>query len=65
MMDLDRRRSSIPPRHQSLQVVNASEILDLFGTVNVIAVLQGHTHVLERVDWYGVPYITGGAVSGN
>ncbi|GAA4480501.1 hypothetical protein GCM10023157_18290 [Gluconacetobacter asukensis] len=55
----------IPPRHQSLRVVNSGEILDLFDTVNVIAVLQGHTHVLERVDWHGVPYITGGAVSGN
>ena len=32
---------------------------------NVLGVLQGHTHVNERVEWQGVPYITSGAVSGN
>ncbi|GAJ29917.1 metallophosphoesterase family protein [Acidomonas methanolica] len=54
-----------PPHPGALSVVNAWEVLPLFDTVNVIAVLQGHTHVLERVDWHGVPYITGGAVCGN
>ncbi len=52
-------------KHHSVSVANAYDVLPLFDTVNVLAVLQGHTHVLERVDWHGVPYITGGAVSGN
>ncbi|MFT8972671.1 metallophosphoesterase family protein [Zymomonas mobilis] len=58
-----------PPAHQSkhhaLSVINAYEVLALFDHYNVIGVFQGHTHVVERVDWHGVPYITGGAVSGN
>ncbi|GBQ63773.1 metallophosphoesterase [Ameyamaea chiangmaiensis NBRC 103196] len=54
-----------PPKHHGISVVNAHEIVPLFDSVNVIGVLQGHTHILERVDWHGVPYITGGAVSGN
>lgn len=53
------------PTHHALTVANAHEVLPLFDDVNVIAVLQGHTHVVERVEWHGVPYITGGAVSGN
>ncbi len=40
-------------------------VVALLGKYNVLAVLQGHTHVNERVEWRGVPYITGGAVSGN
>ena len=39
--------------------------IKLFEGHNVIAVLQGHTHVNERVDWHGIPYITSGAVCGN
>ncbi|WP_215763192.1 metallophosphoesterase [Acetobacter sp. P1H12_c] len=54
-----------PQKHHGISVVNAHEVLPLFDTCNVIGVLQGHTHILERVDWHGVPYITGGAVSGN
>lgn len=56
---------AIPPKHHALSVVNAYEVLPLFDRYNVIGVFQGHTHVLERVEWHGVPYITGGAVSGN
>lgn len=57
--------SHTPPKHHALSVVNAYEVLPLFDRYNVIGVFQGHTHVLERVEWHGVPYITGGAVSGN
>lgn len=56
---------SVPPAHHGLSVVNAYEVLPLFDHYNVIAVFQGHTHVLERVEWHGVPYLTGGAVCGN
>jgi hypothetical protein len=45
--------------------VNGPAAIKLFEGHNVLAVLQGHTHVNERVDWHGVPYITSGAVCGN
>lgn len=54
-----------PPKHSSLVVANAYQVLPLFEGHNVIGVLQGHTHINERVVWKGVPYITGGAVCGN
>lgn len=46
-------------------VGNAREVLDVLDGHNVIAVLQGHTHINETVRWRGVPYVTSGAVSGN
>ncbi|GBR52949.1 metallophosphoesterase [Neokomagataea thailandica NBRC 106555] len=52
-------------RPSALCTVNTREILALLHGHNILAVLQGHTHVLERVDLNGVPYITGGAVCGN
>lgn len=58
-------REMTPRPHYQIAVVNSSEVLPLFEGHNVLAVLQGHTHIQERVDWHGVPYITGGAVSGN
>jgi Icc protein len=53
------------PKHHGLSVINAYEVIALFEGHNVLGVLQGHTHVNERVVWKGVPYITGGAVCGN
>ncbi len=54
-----------PPAYNSLTVSNAWQVWPLFVGHNVLGVLQGHTHVNERVEWRGVPYITSGAVSGN
>jgi Icc protein len=54
-----------PPAHHGNTVANSSEVVQLFEGHNVLGVLQGHTHVNERVEWHGVPYITSGAVSGN
>jgi len=54
-----------PPKHHGVSVANASEVIALFEGRNVLGVLQGHTHINERVEWKGVPYITSGAVSGN
>ena len=45
--------------------INGPAAIKLFEGHNVLAVLQGHTHVNERVDWHGIPYITSGAVCGN
>lgn len=53
------------PKHHGNTVANSDEVIALFEGHNVLAVLQGHTHINERVDWLGVPYITSGAVSGN
>jgi Icc protein len=53
------------PKHHGLSVVNAYEVIALFEGHNVLGVLQGHTHINERVVWQGVPYITSGAVCGN
>ncbi|GAN54849.1 metallophosphoesterase family protein [Tanticharoenia sakaeratensis] len=54
-----------PTPHNNLSVVNAAEIVHLLRGYNVLAVLQGHTHVNEVVTCFGIPFITGGAVSGN
>ena len=51
-----------PPDHG---FINGPAAIRLFAGHNVLAVLQGHTHVNERVDWHGIPYITSGAVCGN
>jgi 3',5'-cyclic-AMP phosphodiesterase len=58
-------RDLSPKPHFQMAVVNSAEVLPVFEGHNVLAVLQGHTHIQERVDWHGVPYITGGAVCGN
>lgn len=52
-------------KHQALSTVNTREILALLAGHNVLAVFQGHTHVLEQVEHNGIQFITGGAVSGN
>jgi len=44
---------------------NGPAAIKLFEGHNVLGVLQGHTHVNERVEWHGIPYITCGAVCGN
>jgi Icc protein len=51
--------------HHGLSVANSSAVIDLFTGHNVLGVLQGHTHINERVEWRGVPYITSGAICGN
>ena len=54
-----------PSKHSGLTIANAYQVLPLFDGHNIIGVLQGHTHINERVTWKGVPYITSGAVCGN
>jgi 3',5'-cyclic-AMP phosphodiesterase len=56
--------SSLAPHH-GLSVINSAEVIHLFEGHNVLGVLQGHTHINERVEWKGIPYITSGAVCGN
>ncbi len=52
-----------PPR--SVVVTNGKEIMELLARYRVKAVLQGHTHVRETVEYQGCKYITSGAVCGN
>ena len=54
-----------PSPHHGLSVINSDEVIRLFEGHNVLGVLQGHTHINERVEWKGVPYITSGAICGN
>ena len=52
-------------KHNYFLVDNSYDVLPILEGHNVIAVLQGHTHVNETVYWRNTPYITSGAVSGN
>lgn len=49
----------------SLFIKNSKEVLNLFDTYNLKAVLQGHLHIREDIEINGVHYITGGAIAGN
>jgi 3',5'-cyclic-AMP phosphodiesterase len=46
-------------------ILNASEIIPMLEQYDVIALLQGHTHIAETVQRQGIHYVTGGAVCGN
>ena len=53
------------PKMTPLFVENGPAVMRVLEGHNMLAVLQGHTHVNEQVLWKGVPYITSGAVCGN
>jgi 3',5'-cyclic-AMP phosphodiesterase len=53
------------PISDSIVVQNSSEIVQVLEKHPVKLVLQGHTHINERVHWKGIDFITTGAVSGN
>jgi len=57
-------KPSPDPKHW-LALINSEEVLALFPGYNILGVLQGHTHINERIEWRGIPYITSGAVCGN
>jgi len=46
-------------------VSNSDQILPRLEKYSVIALLQGHTHIVESVHHHGIEYLTGGAVCGN
>jgi len=52
-------------KYNTMTVVNAPEVLEIFENANVLAVLQGHTHVNEMVSYKNTQYLTSGAVCGN
>ena len=53
------------PRHDTVSVANSSEVITLFATHNVLAVLQGHLHINELVNYKNCQYACCGAVCGN
>jgi 3',5'-cyclic-AMP phosphodiesterase len=46
-------------------ITNSREVLEILWKYNVKAVLQGHTHIRERVVYKDCQFITSGAVCGN
>ena len=46
-------------------IVNSDVMIPILEQYNVIALLQGHTHIVENVNRHGIQYLTGGAVCGN
>jgi 3',5'-cyclic-AMP phosphodiesterase len=46
-------------------IVNSDYMIPMIEKYNVIALLQGHTHIVENVHRHGIQYVTGGAVCGN
>lgn len=45
-------------------VKNGRTFKEMIQNHNVKAVFQGHTHIVEEIDYLGVRYITGGAICG-
>ncbi len=58
LVNLDRK-------YNTMTVSNAPQILKIMEGYNVLAVLQGHTHVNELVRLKNTQFITSGAVCGN
>lgn len=54
------------PKHDHRRIVvnNAAEVLELLHRYNIKAVLQGHTHICETLQYRGCQYITSGSVCG-
>lgn len=50
--------------HNWTFVVNGREVLRILRDHDVLAVLQGHSHVFERIDLNGMSFISTGAVAG-
>jgi 3',5'-cyclic AMP phosphodiesterase CpdA len=53
------------PRHDTVSVANSPEVIALFQSHNILAVLQGHLHINELVNYKNCQYACCGAVCGN
>lgn len=53
------------PLSPHVALTNAKKVWDLIEPYNVKAVLQGHLHIIEKMEYNGTQYITSGAVCGN
>jgi 3',5'-cyclic-AMP phosphodiesterase len=52
-------------RYDTVSVANSAAVIALFATHNVLAVLQGHLHINELVNYKDCQYACCGAVCGN
>jgi 3',5'-cyclic AMP phosphodiesterase CpdA len=53
------------PATDRIIVSNANDVLEVLFKTDLKMVLQGHTHICEKVEYKGCQFITSGAVSGN
>ncbi len=53
------------PLTDKLVVKNGKQFQEMIQGRNVKAIFQGHTHVVEEINYLGARYITGGAVCGD
>ncbi len=53
------------PRYDTVSVANSAAVIALFAAHNVLAVLQGHLHINELVNYKNCQYACCGAVCGN
>ena len=53
------------PRYDTVSVANSSDVIALFEGHNILAVLQGHLHINELVNYKNCQYTCCGAVCGN
>jgi 3',5'-cyclic-AMP phosphodiesterase len=53
------------PRYDTVSIANSSEVIALFEGRNILAVLQGHLHINELVNYKNCQYVCCGAVCGN
>jgi 3',5'-cyclic AMP phosphodiesterase CpdA len=58
------QRGSTAGAGDDMIVRNAREVNALFRGRNVKLVLQGHSHTVERCEYLGIDYISGGAICG-
>ena len=53
------------PRYDTVSIANSAAVIALFANHNVLAVLQGHLHINELVNYKNCQYACCGAVCGN
>jgi len=53
------------PEYPELTVANSFTVMQELEKHNTLAVLQGHVHINEAIEYHNIHYISSGAVSGN
>jgi 3',5'-cyclic-AMP phosphodiesterase len=54
-----------PQKYNTLTVANSAQVVSILQNYNLVAVLQGHLHINELVQYKNTKFLTGGAVCGN
>lgn len=66
IVEFEKQLTEDPANHRIIRHQDAKRIIDLFKQhANVKLCLSGHLHLTERIEYAGVTYACGGAVSGN